>query len=131
VLISDGDVAGVIWTTDPETGIDLYVGQGGASEGVLAAAALKCAGGQFQARFVARNDEERARLRAAGIADPDHRLALNDLVSGDAVFAASGVTDGLLLSGVRKRDRLLTTHTLVMNSATSLNAALFCKTQAP
>jgi len=117
-LISDGDVAGVINTTKPETGIDLYVGQGGAPEGVLAAAALKCVGGQFQGRLVFRNDEERSRAERAGVDDFKKRYTLNDLASKDAVFVATGVTAGSLLDGVRFTNGCVRTHTLVMNSAT-------------
>jgi len=121
-LIGDGDVAGVIHTTDPETGVDIYLGQGGAPEGVLACAALKCVGGQFQARLVFRNDDERARARRLGIADDqfNRKYSLDDLVSGDAVFAATGVTKGALLDGVRFRDGFVHTHSLVMNSSTGV-----------
>jgi fructose-1,6-bisphosphatase II / sedoheptulose-1,7-bisphosphatase len=118
VLISDGDVAGVIYTTDPETGIDMYVGSGGAPEGVLAAAALKCVGGQFQGRLVFRNDEERARADRLGLTDFKRRYTLNELVSTDAIFAATGVTNGTLLSGVKRNNGHVRTHSLVMNSAT-------------
>jgi fructose-1,6-bisphosphatase II / sedoheptulose-1,7-bisphosphatase len=118
VLISDGDVAGVIYTTDPATGIDMYVGSGGAPEGVLAAAALKCVGGQFQGRLVFRNDEERGRADRLGITDFKRRYTLNELVSADAIFAATGVTDGTLLSGVKRSNGHVRTHSLVMNSAT-------------
>ena len=119
-LISDGDVAGVIHTADPETGIDLYVGQGGAPEGVLACAALKCVGGQFQGRLVFRNDDEKARARRLGLKDEefDRKYSLNDLVKGDAVFAATGVTKGALLDGVKVQDGYVHTHSLVMNSST-------------
>ena len=119
-LISDGDVAGVIHTADPETGIDLYVGQGGAPEGVLACAALKCVGGQFQGRLVFRNDDEKARARRLGLKDEDfdRKYSLNDLVKGDAVFAATGVTKGALLDGVKVKGGYVYTHSLVMNSST-------------
>ncbi len=117
-LISDGDVAGVINTTKAETGIDLYVGQGGAPEGVLAAAALKCVGGQFQGRLLFRNDEEKERADRAGVADRDRKYALDDLVSKQAIFVATGVTGGSLLDGVVVRDGYARTHTLLMNSAT-------------
>lgn len=117
-LISDGDVAGVINTTDPDTGIDLYLGQGGAPEGVLAAAALKCVGGQFQGRLVFRNDEERQRGARAGISDFTRRYDLSELVSSDAIFVATGVTQGALLDGVAVKGGKVSTHTLVMNSAT-------------
>jgi fructose-1,6-bisphosphatase II / sedoheptulose-1,7-bisphosphatase len=116
-LISDGDVAGVIYTTDPDSGIDMYVGQGGAPEGVLAAAALKCVGGQFQGRLVFRNDDERARAARTGVTDFNRLYHLNDLVTGEAIFAATGVTNGSLLSGVKTRAGVTRTHSLVMNSA--------------
>lgn len=116
-LISDGDVAGVIYTTDPDSGIDMYVGQGGAPEGVLAAAALKCVGGQFQGRLVFRNDDERARAERTGVTDFNRRYQLSDLVTGEAIFAATGVTSGALLSGVKTKNGIVQTHSLVMNSA--------------
>jgi fructose-1,6-bisphosphatase II / sedoheptulose-1,7-bisphosphatase len=120
LLITDGDVAGVINTTDPETGVDLYIGQGGAPEGVLACAALKCVGGQFQGRLVFRNEDEKARARRLGLkdADFDRKYDLDELVTGDAVFAATGVTKGALLDGVRFSGGYVATHTLVMTSAT-------------
>jgi fructose-1,6-bisphosphatase II / sedoheptulose-1,7-bisphosphatase len=120
LLITDGDVAGVINTTDHETGVDLYLGQGGAPEGVLAAAALKCVGGQFQGRLVFRNEDEKARARRLGLKDADfaRKYSLDELVTGDAVFAATGVTTGALLDGVKFSDGFVETHTLVMDSAT-------------
>jgi len=117
-LISDGDVAGVINTTDPTTGIDLYIGQGGAPEGVLACAALKCVGGQFQGRLIFRNADERARAARWGIKDPDRKYDLHDIVRGEAIFAATGVTKGALLDGVKVSGGYVRTHTLVMHSAT-------------
>ncbi|MBI1187598.1 MAG: class II fructose-bisphosphatase [Alphaproteobacteria bacterium] len=117
-LISDGDVCGVINTTNPDTGIDIYVGQGGAPEGVLAAAALKCVGGQFQGRLVFRNDDERRRADKVGITDLARRYTLNDLVTTDAIFVATGVTSGSMLQGVRTMAGACHTHTLIMNSAT-------------
>lgn len=117
-LIGDGDIAGVIHCTKPETGIDMYVGSGGAPEGVLAAAALKCVGGQFQGRLVIRNEEERARAVHAGIEDLKRRYDLNDLVLGDAVFIATGVTGGSLLDGVRFAGGAVHSHTLILNAAT-------------
>ncbi|MFZ5721892.1 MAG: class II fructose-bisphosphatase [Pseudomonadota bacterium] len=117
-LITDGDVAGVMNTADPETGIDLYVGQGGAPEGVLACAALKCVGGQFQGRLVFRNADERARAARVGITDLDKKYDLHEMVRADAIFAATGVTKGALLDGVRVSGGFVHTHTLVMNSAT-------------
>ncbi|WP_337185279.1 class II fructose-bisphosphatase [Phenylobacterium sp.] len=117
-LITDGDVAGVINTTDPETGIDLYVGSGGAPEGVLACAALKCVGGQFQGRLVFRNADERARAARVGITDLDKKYDLHEMVRADAIFAATGVTKGALLDGVGVSGGFVHTHSLVMNSAT-------------
>lgn len=116
-LITDGDVAGVINTTNPTTGIDLYVGQGGAPEGVLAAAALKCVGGQMQARLVFRNDDERKRADRTGITDYDRKYSLNELASGETVFCATGVTKGGLVDGVVRHNGLIETDTLVMSSA--------------
>src|SRR5450755_1000597 len=117
-LITDGDVAGVMNTADPDTGVDMYVGQGGAPEGVLACAALKCVGGQFQGRLVFRNADERARARGHGITDLDKKYDLHEMVRADAIFAATGVTNGALLDGVKLQDGFVHTHTLVMNSAT-------------
>jgi fructose-1,6-bisphosphatase II / sedoheptulose-1,7-bisphosphatase len=117
-LITDGDVAGVINTTDPETGVDMYVGQGGAPEGVLACAALKCVGGQFQGRLVFRNADERGRADRLGIKDLDKKYDLHEMVRADAIFAATGVTKGALLDGVRIEGGVVQTHTLVMNSST-------------
>ncbi len=117
-LITDGDVAGVMNTADPETGIDLYVGQGGAPEGVLACAALKCVGGQFQGRLVFRNADEKARAQRCGITDLDRKYDLHEMVRADAIFAATGVTKGALLDGVTVSGGFVHTHTLVMNSAT-------------
>ena len=117
-LITDGDIAGVINTSDPETGIDLYVGQGGAPEGVLACAALKCVGGQFQGRLVFRNADERGRADRLGLTDLDKKYSLHELVRADAIFAATGVTKGALLDGVKLAGGFVTTHSLVMNSST-------------
>jgi fructose-1,6-bisphosphatase II / sedoheptulose-1,7-bisphosphatase len=116
-LITDGDVAGVMNTADPETGIDLYLGQGGAPEGVLACAALKCVGGQFQGRLVFRNADERARAARVGITDLDKKYDLHEMVRADAIFAATGVTKGALLDGVRFQGGFVHTHTIVMDSA--------------
>jgi fructose-1,6-bisphosphatase II / sedoheptulose-1,7-bisphosphatase len=118
VLIGDGDVSGVIATSDPQSGIDMYVGQGGAPEGVLAAAALRCIGGQFQGRLVFRNDDEKARARRIGIQDFGRKYKLTDLAKGDVIFAATGVTDGTMLRGVRRFPKGATTHSIVMRSAT-------------
>jgi fructose-1,6-bisphosphatase II / sedoheptulose-1,7-bisphosphatase len=117
-LITDGDVAGVIETTDPATGVDLYVGSGGAPEGVLAAAALRCMGGQMQGRLVFRNDDERARAAKWGVKDLNRKYSLLDLVSGDVVFSATGVTDGSMLRGVHREGGYYTTESVVMRSAT-------------
>ncbi|MEE2691734.1 MAG: class II fructose-bisphosphatase [Pseudomonadota bacterium] len=117
-LIPDGDVAGVFHTTEASTGIDMYVGQGGAPEGVLAAAALRCVGGQMQGRLVFRNDDERARAAKAGITDLNRKYALRDLASGDVIFAATGVTNGTMLDGVRWEREYVHTHTVVMRSKT-------------
>ncbi|HWA48936.1 MAG TPA: class II fructose-bisphosphatase, partial [Dongiaceae bacterium] len=99
-LITDGDVAGVIETTNPATGVDIYIGIGGAPEGVLAAAALRCVGGQMQGRLVFRNDNEKARAAKWGVTDLNRKYGLMDLVAGDVVFSATGVTDGSMLRGV-------------------------------
>ncbi len=128
-LITDGDIAGVIHTTDPVTGIDMYMGQGGAPEGVLAAAALKSIGGQIQTRLVFRNDDERGRAERIGITDLDRKYALNDLVKGDAVFVATGVTNGTLLDGVTRTAKGISTHTMVMCSRTG--KIHWIKTQHP
>lgn len=118
IMIPDGDVAGVFHTTDPSTGIDMYVGQGGAPEGVLAAAALRCVGGQMQGRLVFRFDEERERAKRAGITDFDRKYSLMDLCGGDVFFAATGVTDGAMLNGVKWEPGYVDTHTVVMRSKT-------------
>jgi len=118
VLITDGDVAGVIHTAEPETGIDLYLGSGGAPEGVLAAAALKCVGGHFQGRLIFRNDDERARAEKTGVTDFGRKYDLHELVARDAIFAATGVTKGAMLDGVRMHNGFVSTHTLVMDSST-------------
>ena len=118
MLIPDGDVAGVIAVTDPDTTIDIYLGSGGAPEGVLAAAALACVGGQFQGRLLFRNDDERGRAAKWGVEDLDRIYHLSDLVRGDAIFAATGVTDGSLLAGVkRKKGGIMTTESVVMRAS--------------
>jgi fructose-1,6-bisphosphatase II / sedoheptulose-1,7-bisphosphatase len=117
VLIGDGDVAGVIATTNPETTIDLYMGSGGAPEGVLACAALRCVGGQFKGRLLFRNDDERARAAKWGITDLDRQYDLADLARGDCIFAATGVTDGSLLAGVKRRPGRMTTESVVMRAS--------------
>ncbi|MGA8359516.1 MAG: class II fructose-bisphosphatase [Xanthobacteraceae bacterium] len=116
-LISDGDVAGVIHTADPDkTGIDIYLGIGGAPEGVLAAAALKCIGGQMQARLIVDTDEKRERAAKMGIKDPRQKYEIEDMVRGDCLFAATGVTDGRMLRGVLFGKDVIETETVVMRS---------------
>ncbi len=118
-LITDGDVAGVIHTADPEvTGIDIYIGIGGAPEGVLAAAALRCIGGQMQGRLVLDTEEKRERARKMGIKDPRKKYTIEEMVRGDCLFAATGVTTGSMLRGVRFRDTMIETETVVMRSTT-------------
>src|SRR6201995_5738890 len=118
-FITDGDVAGVIHTTEPDTtGIDISLGVGGAPEGVLAAAALACIGGQMQGRLVLDTEEKRERARKMGIKDPRKKYAMRDMVQGDCVFSATGVTTGSLLQGVRFRPGIIETETVVMRSAT-------------
>ena len=116
-LIPDGDVAGVIDTTDPDTGVDIYMGSGGAPEGVLAASALRCVGGQMQGRLIFRNDDEIARARRWGIEDLDRIYSLEDMAKGDCIFAATGVTDGSLLDGVHRCKNGLTTESIVMRAS--------------
>ena len=117
-LIPDGDVAGVIATTNEDTNIDIYMGSGGAPEGVLAAAALRCVGGQFKGRLLFRNDDERGRARKWGITDLGKIYDLEELAKGDCIFAATGVTDGSLLAGVKhRRDGVMTTETVVMRAS--------------
>ena len=117
-LIPDGDVAGVIAVTDPDTSIDLYMGSGGAPEGVLAAAALRCVGGQFQGRLLFRNDDERGRAARWGVEDLNRIYHLEDLASGDVIFAATGVTNGSLLDGVQRRKDKISTESVVMRAST-------------
>ena len=116
-LIPDGDVAGVIATADPDTGIDIYMGSGGAPEGVLAAAALRCVGGQIQGKLLFRNDDEVARARRWGIDDLDRVYSIQDMAKGDCIFAATGVTDGSLVDGVHRRKDCLTTESIVMRAS--------------
>jgi fructose-1,6-bisphosphatase II / sedoheptulose-1,7-bisphosphatase len=117
MLIGDGDVAGVIATTDPATTIDVYMGSGGAPEGVLACAALRCVGGQFKGRLIFRNDDERGRARKWGIEDLDKIYDLTELAKGDCIFAATGVTDGSLLEGVKRVGGKMTTESVVMRAS--------------
>jgi fructose-1,6-bisphosphatase II / sedoheptulose-1,7-bisphosphatase len=117
-LISDGDVSGVIATAQPNSGIDIYLGSGGAPEGVLAAAALRCIGGFFQGRLIFRNDDEKGRAKRFGITDFNRKYDLLDLAKGNVMFAATGVTDGTMLRGVRYFAGGLETHSMVMRSRT-------------
>jgi fructose-1,6-bisphosphatase II / sedoheptulose-1,7-bisphosphatase len=118
-LITDGDVAGVIHCAEPDvTGIDMYMGQGGAPEGVLAAAALKCMGGQMYGKLLFRNDEERGRAAKAGITNLDRVYTRDDMVTKDVIFAATGVTDGSILPGIKREPGFLTAETLLMRSKT-------------
>ena len=125
-LITDGDVAGVIHCAEPDkTGIDMYMGSGGAPEGVLAAAALKCMGGQIQGRLLFRNDDERGRARNHGIEDLDRIYRRDDMVTQHVIFAATGVTDGSLLRGARRDGDFLETETILMRSKTGSVRRLF------
>ena len=116
MLITDGDISGVMATSQPESGVDIYLGSGGAPEGVLAAAALRCIGGQMQGRLLFRNDDERARANRCGIVDLDRKYDLLDLTRGDVMFAATGVTNGTMLRGVRRFAGGAVTHSMVMRS---------------
>jgi fructose-1,6-bisphosphatase II / sedoheptulose-1,7-bisphosphatase len=119
-LITDGDVAGVIHTADPDnTGVDMYIGTGGAPEGVLAAAALRCIGGQMECRLILDSEEKRERAAKMGVKDPKMVYGIEDMVRGDCLFAATGVTDGSLLKGVKfRKDNVIETETVVMRSVT-------------
>ncbi|GGH45507.1 class II fructose-bisphosphatase [Frigidibacter albus] len=118
-LITDGDVAGVIHCAEADiTGIDMYMGSGGAPEGVLAAAALKCMGGQMWGKLMFRNDDERGRAAKAGITDLNRIYARDELVTGDVIFAATGVTDGSIVHGIKREPGYLTTETILMRSKT-------------
>ena len=131
-LIGDGDIAGVISTTDPDdTGIDIYMGIGGAPEGVLAAAALRCIGGQMQGRLVTSSDDQKARARKMGIEDFDRKYTMQEMASGDVIFAAAGVTDGSMLSGVKMCGDAIYTETVVMRSSTGTTRWIKAKAQAP
>lgn len=125
-LIPDGDIAGVISTTNPDTGIDVYIGSGGAPEGVLAAAALRCVGGQIQGRLLFRNDDERARAHRWGIEDLDRIYTIDDMAKGDCIFAATGVTDGSLVRGVKRlKGGCVTTETIVMRASSGTVRRVF------
>lgn len=118
MLISDGDVSGVIATSQPTSGVDIYLGSGGAPEGVLAAAALRCIGGQIQGRLLFRNDDEKQRAKRWGIEDLDRKYGLMELAGGDVMFAATGVTNGTMLRGVRRYHGGAYTHSIIMRSKT-------------
>ena len=118
VLIGDGDVAGVMATAMPETNIDIYIGTGGAPEGVLAAAALRCIGGNIQGRLLFRNDDERGRAAKVGVEDLNRKYAITDLAEGDVIFAATGVTDGNMLQGVRRTASMIFTESVAMRART-------------
>jgi len=117
-LISDGDVAGVIATARPDTGVDMYIGIGGAPEGVLAAAALRCIGGQFQGRLLFKTEEERSRAKRMGVKDLNKIYTMDELAKGDVMFAATGVTDGTMLRGVQRFSGGASTHSIIMRSRT-------------
>jgi fructose-1,6-bisphosphatase II / sedoheptulose-1,7-bisphosphatase len=117
MLLSDGDVAGVMATSQPDAGIDIYLGSGGAPEGVLAAAALRCIGGQMQGRLMYENDEQVARARSMGLNDPNRKFNVEEMARGDVMFAATGVTGGAMLRGVRRFGHGAVTHSVVMRSA--------------
>jgi fructose-1,6-bisphosphatase II / sedoheptulose-1,7-bisphosphatase len=118
MLIPDGDVAGVIAVSQPEAGVDLYLGSGGAPEGVLAAAALRCIGGQMQGRLMYEDDSQIARAREMGIIDPNKIFSVEDMAKGDVMFAATGVTTGPMLKGVRRTAAAAYTHSIIMRSKT-------------
>ena len=118
MLITDGDVAGVIATASIDTGVDIYYGSGGAPEGVLAAAALRCIGGQMSGKLIFRNEDEKTRARRFGISDFNKVYSLNELAHGEVMFAATGVTDGSMLQGVRRKKFGATTNSIIMRSKT-------------
>ena len=129
-LITDGDVAGVIHCAEPEkTGIDMYMGSGGAPEGVLAAAALKCIGGQIYGQLLFRNDDEKGRAARAGITDLNRVYSRDEMVTADVVFAASGVTDGSILSGVKRGPGWVETETVLMRSKTGSVRRMTCRSR--
>ena len=118
MLIGDGDVSGVIATSTGDSGIDIYMGSGGAPEGVLAAAALRCIGGQIQGRLLFRNDDEKGRAKKWGITDLNRKYSMTDMAKGDVMFAATGVTNGSMLKGVRRFPNGAETHSIIMRSKT-------------
>ena len=118
-LITDGDVAGVMHVAEPDkTGIDMYMGSGGAPEGVLAASALKCMGGQMWGRLLFRNDDERGRAAKAGITDLNRIYSRDEMVTADVIFSATGVTNGSIVQGLRREPQLIETETILMRSKT-------------
>ena len=116
MLIGDGDVSGVIATSTGDSGIDIYMGSGGAPEGVLAAAALRCIGGQMHGRLLFENDDQIARGREMGVTDPNHIYTLEEMAKGEVMFAATGVTTGPMLRGVRHFGAGAITHSIIMRS---------------
>jgi fructose-1,6-bisphosphatase II / sedoheptulose-1,7-bisphosphatase len=127
-LIGDGDVAGVMHCTDPETtGIDMYMGSGGAPEGVLAAGALKCLGGQIWGRLLFRNDDEKGRAAKAGITDLDRIYSRDEMVTDDVIFAATGVTQGSLVAGLKPRGDFIETETMLLRSKTGERRRMICR----
>ena len=116
MLISDGDVAGVLAVSQPESGVDIYLGSGGAPEGVLAAAALRCIGGQMQGQLLYEDDSQVARAREMGLSDPYKIFSVSEMAKGDVMFAATGVTTGAMLKGVRRFGHGAMTHSVVMRS---------------
>jgi fructose-1,6-bisphosphatase II / sedoheptulose-1,7-bisphosphatase len=118
VLIGDGDVSGVIATSTGDSGINIYMGSGGAPEGVLAAAALRCIGGQIQGRLLFRNDDEKGRAKKWGITDLNRKYSMGEMAKGDVMFAATGVTNGSMLKGVRRFHNGAETHSIIMRSKT-------------
>ena len=126
-MISDGDVSAAIATCNPETGIDLLLGTGGAPEGVISAAALKCLGGEFMGKLMWRSNEEKARAAKMGVKDPDRVYGIEDMARGDVMFCATGVTDGAWLKGVHFTGFGCTTHSIVMRSKTGTIRELHTK----
>ena len=119
VLIPDGDVAGIIMTTQEHSSVDIYMGVGGAPEGVLAAAALQCIGGQMQTRLVINNEDEKIRAEKIGIKDLNKKYSLDELAHGDIIFSATGVTEGTMVRGVRSNQNKYITHSLVLRTGES------------
>tara|TARA_B100000886_G_scaffold83507_1_gene54444 strand:- start:1752 stop:2702 length:951 start_codon:yes stop_codon:yes gene_type:complete len=119
VLIPDGDVAGIIMTTQEHSSVDIYMGVGGAPEGVLAAAALQCIGGQMQTRLVINNEDEKIRAEKIGIKDLNKKYSLDELAHGDIIFSATGVTEGTMVRGVRTNQNKYVTHSLVLRTGES------------